>query len=90
MKSHGLIMPGLLPGTLASFGWMVGGGDIKDREIRMLELQPFLAYLKRTIPNCQQLLFVEEQVPLVIDGPLVFPGHRQGIYRTGLNTQPTK
>src|SRR6185312_4634170 len=64
MRSYGMLRSNLLPTLLASLGWMVCGGYIEDREIRMLELQTFLAYLKRTIPNGQQLVLVEEQVPL--------------------------
>ena len=90
MRSRGILRSNLLSTLLASLGWMVCGGYIEDREIRMLELQTFLAYLKRTIPNGQQLLLVEEQIPLVIDSPLVFPRHRKGIDRAGLNTQSTK
>jgi hypothetical protein len=55
---------------------MIRQGDIENRKVRMLELQPFLSRLKRTIPDRQQLLLIEQQVPLVIDRPLVFRGHR--------------
>lgn len=72
-----MLRPNLLP-TLLALRSMVCGGGIEDREIRMLELQPFLAYLKPTIPNCQQLLLIDEQIPIVIYGPLVFPRHRKG------------
>jgi hypothetical protein len=37
-------------GELASFGRMVRCGDVEDRQIQMLELQPLLACQKRARP----------------------------------------
>jgi len=57
---------------------MVRCGDVEDRRIQMLELQPFLVCPKRTIPN-RPLLLIEKRVPLVVYRPLVFSYHLRAI-----------
>ena len=49
--------PTRLPsGKLAILRRMVRCGNVEDRQIRMLELQPFLACQKRALLDRQQLL----------------------------------
>ena len=59
----------------------------KTRSRKFLML---LSVGKRTITDCQELLLVEEEVLLVVDGLLIFLGHGQCINWAALHTHPAK
>ena len=49
-----------------------------------------LSVRKRTVTDCQELSFVEENIPLVVDGLLIFLRHAEGVKRIGLHTHHAK
>ena len=59
----------------------------KTRSRKFLML---LSVGKRTITDCQELLLVEEDIPLVVDGLLIFLRHAEGVKRIGLHTHHAK
>ena len=50
----------------------------------MLQFQSLLPHRERPVPDGQELLLVQIEVALVIDGPLVLAGHAQRVHRAGL------
>ena len=65
-------------------------GDVEDGDVRMLELEALFSHRKRPVSNSKELLFIQQQISFVIDGPFVFARHAEGIHRTGIDAQPTE
>ncbi len=60
---------------LAFLLWDLFKPDIKIGYILMLELQPFFPDWKIPIANGQELLFIQMQLPFIVDRPFVFLSH---------------
>ena len=61
--------------------------DVEKRHIRMLQLKGFFPHGKGTVTDGEQLLLVEVELALVVDGPFKLACHPQGVDGTGVDAE---
>ena len=75
---------------LAFLKWLTGKRNIEEGHVGVLKLQALLSVGEGTVANCQELLFIKEKIPFIVDSPFIFPSHRERINWRGLDTHPAK
>ncbi len=78
------------PTRLGVFLRLARKRNIKIGHVGVLKFEAFLSLRKCSIPNREKLFLVQQKIPFIVDGPLIFASHGQRINGAGLHTHAAK